>query len=391
MSTLRIVLDTAPAVWSPGCIIQGKVVLTSSQDEAVSAVTIRFSGKEKTVKKSGQNSQYTGQVRFFSYVQQLFRGNYTFSASKPLEWPFQFVFPDKMALTNENFFRGPNDHSLPPTFNYASPLLSSYTLNCRIQYKLTAELERPSTFSLTLSEERRLPFTPHRSELSPAVTVLSTPFPWTVYSKRILPEFENHEPTMKEKLATAFTSRTKLPSSAFRINTRLPSKVILGQTIPILLSATHLPDDSTTKIVPIIRLRSLKLTIDMRTAFCAYSTFSQTDDERVDPKPVVDCSNLDIPLEPQPCNVGQLLNTICPRELSPTFTSNIIRRGYALHLKIIVECAGCTKTIRSSRSFEILSSSYLLSPPGSPPPPLLLSALEPAADMDGAQLPAYQP
>ncbi|KLJ12300.1 hypothetical protein EMPG_12643 [Blastomyces silverae] len=401
MPALRIALDSAPGVWSPGCIIQGRVVLDSSEDEAISAITIRFSGKEKTEKKSGEN-KFHGEVRFFSYVQQLFRGNYTFSASKNLEWPFQFVFPDKHhvgSTTRDNFFRGPNDDALPPTLHYETPFMALlYTADCRIQYKLSAELERPSTFSLKsgrLSAERRLPFIPHRSEQSPAVTLLATPFPWKVYSKRILPEFENYAPTMKEKVATVFTSRTKLPSSAFKIYTRLPSKTIMGQSIPIMLSATHLPDDSTTNVVPIIRLRSFRLAIEFRTAFCAYSTFGRrTNEERADQITLVDRPNLDIPLDPEPCNVGQLLNTICPASLAPSFASNIVRRKYGLQLKIIVECAGCTKTIYSLRpAFEVLSSSYLQLPPGPPPPPppFLLSEVEAAAERDGAELPAYRP
>ncbi|OAX85064.1 hypothetical protein ACJ72_00565 [Emergomyces africanus] len=397
--TFRIILDNMPSVWSPGCIIQGKVVLNSSQDEAVSSVSIRFSGKEKTLMRGGQNSKYYGEVRFFSYVQHLFRGNYTFSASKQLEWPFQFVFPDKpdnrqSDISTDKCFRGPNDHFLPPTFSYETSMFSSYPAECRVQYKLSAELQRPSSFSFrfgSLSEEKRLSFIPHRLEASPTVMFLSAPITWTIHSKKILPEFENYESTMKEKVATMFSSRSKLPSSTFKIFTKLPSKVILGQSIPLLVSATHLPEDSTTKIVPIIRLRQLSVAIELITAICASSTFGRThDDEKSNKRTIANHTDLDIPLEPKPCNMGELLNVICVPFLTPSFVSDIIKRRYALHLKIVVECAGCTKTIRASRmTFEILSWSYLQIPLG--PPPQLPLGVEEAREKDGEQLPSYQP
>ncbi|OJD18603.1 hypothetical protein AJ78_01374 [Emergomyces pasteurianus Ep9510] len=397
--TFRIVLHNTPTVWSPGCIIQGKVVLSSSQDEAVSSVSIRFSGKEKTTMRAGQNSKYYGEVRFFTYMQHLFRGNYTFSASKQLEWPFQFVFPDTSVnkqsdISKDKFFRGPNDHFLPPTFFYETPMFSSYPAECRVQYKLSAELQRPSSFSFrsgSLSSEIRLTFIPHRPEASPTVMFLCTPSTWTIYSKKILPEFENYEPTMKEKVATMFSSRSKLPSSAFKILTKLASKVILGQSIPILVSATHLPEQSTTKIVPKIRLRQLSVAIESITAFCASSSFGRThDDEKSEKMTIVNRTDLDIPLEPQPCNMGELLNVTCVPSLAPSFVSDIIKRRYALHLKIVVECAGCTKTIRASRmAFEVLSWSYMQIPLG-PPPPLPLE-MEPAREKDGEQLPSYKP
>lgn len=100
--------------------------------------------------------------------------------------------------------------------------------------------------------------------------------------------------------------------------------------------------------------------------------------------------NLDIPLEPLPCNMGELLNIVCVPSLPPSFVSDIIKRRYYLYVKITVECAACTKTTRASRvPFEALSSSHCQLPPGPPPP--LPSEVEAATERDEEQLPSYQP
>ncbi|ODH52573.1 hypothetical protein GX48_01353 [Paracoccidioides brasiliensis] len=372
-----IVLDNPQTVWSPGSIIQGKVVLNSAQDEALSSVTISFLGKAKTRFRTSDGGPYTGRVQFFSYFQQLFRGNYTFSASKRLEWPFQFVFPDtpvnkQSDVTQGNFLRRMDGYPLPPTFSYESVYLTSNETHCRIQYQLSAELQRPSSFSLssgTVRAQKSLNFTPHRSEASPATNFSPTPSTWTVFSKKILPEYENYEPTMKEKVTSIFSSKTKLPGSAFRIITKLPDKVVLGQSIPLLVSATHLPELSTTEIIPIIRLRHLSLTLRTHTSFCGISTWGGTHDGNKDEKLIVaHRTNLDIPLESQPCHLGWPLNNPCLQSLAPSFVSDIIRRSYSLHLKIMVECAECTKSIHASRMwFDVMSSSYSQEPLGPAP------------------------
>ncbi|PGH09601.1 hypothetical protein AJ79_05657 [Helicocarpus griseus UAMH5409] len=392
--TLRIELDNPPKVWSPGSIIQGKVTLDSQQDESIERVTIRFSGKASTKFRTMEGGPYDDRVQLFLYTEQLFSGNYTFSASKRLEWPFRFVFPEKSTnkrynLGNNKSFCNSGGGSLPPTFLYETDFLTSHEAYCRVKYKLVAELCRPTSFSLSsgrLEAERALTFSPHRSEAIPNIKLSTHPATWIVYSKKILPEYENYEPTRKEKVLSFFSSRDKLPSSSFKIIARLPSKIITGQSIPLTLSAVHQPSLSTAPVVPPIRLRSLILIVKMRTSYCGTSTFGNVHDgSKTDKFTVAHRHSLDIPLEADPVDVSAPLNLLSPGALPPTFVSHLIKRGYSLQAKFEVECAGCRKTVEANQTqLIILGSTYAHLPRGPPPSDAIL-------EMSGAgeQAPAY--
>jgi len=245
--------------------VKGRVVLRSSNDEAVGQVVITFLGRTKTKirKRNGNNTSiYRGRGTLFWYSKVLYQGHYTLRADT-YEWPFQFEFPheSRSRSADDSFDRSPpfrangDIHALPPSFGHHGSGFST-NFECFVEYKLEVSLTRPpdsyKLFHSGLESQCRLNFLPRRNIQYPNLGIQASEKTFLARTLRLLPEKADAKLTMKEKMKSIF-SESDLPNTVFVVQFTHPTVLYAGSLFPFKLSVRHISNTLGEKVPKVRR------------------------------------------------------------------------------------------------------------------------------------------
>lgn len=375
---LKIHLENPRPLYAPGDLLQGRVVLTTSNDHAIGTVQVMLFARAKTrlVRSRGQSeSVHRGRAVFFSVSQELHEDHFTHKPDT-FSWPFTFTIPHHPVAgqlgsnwrPHETFLSSDMSTStirLPSTF-----ATSGYGIGHRFraytEYYLQATVTEPASSSIF--SKRSMTTSIHRFRL---LCPHSAPSPITNFdlitlrkgdcfrTLRLLPAYENAKLTLAEKTKSILRP-SSLPKYAFTLHITVPRVLQISNpsTIPFYVSLEHNRKDSTILDlhIPPVRLLSCTLAVKSKTSVRANGFWdhydSTTDTYELCRMPL---SHV-IPHSTSPdgaLGAGQLpteqldIGALCllklhPGKLTPSFRTYNIAHRHNLIYKLAIECAGDT-------------------------------------------------
>ena len=289
-STFKIVLDGPNGTtYTPGDTVSGHVFLESKSEVHAEQVSITMSGRCKTrmsvqhgdayrertghAQTGGHRNEtiYRGMIDLFTYSMSLFRGPYTLRPNV-YRWPFSITIPRDCRDAKGDEFSHEDHYDVnkaqppPPSFQSSN---SDWTeeAKCYVSYELNAKLTASGSILHLHDLEDKSPLTivsasdPRYSESR----MVQIPQSVECRSYHLDAERENKGLSFHEKFKSFFNS-SDLPTAFFTLTMRMPSSVIVGQHIPMLISLNHDWAKSTATSLPNVRIIEIKASLNAWTA-----------------------------------------------------------------------------------------------------------------------------
>lgn len=184
----------------------------------------------------------------------------------------------------------------------------------------------------------------------------------SVQSLYLLPVYEDHEPTLKQRAKASISSK-KTQKAEQELSILIPTVRVIGQTLPLTIGVSYDEDHSTTVFPPPVFLDKIKVSL-IHTAHvrCASGSSWKTED-------TIDQGEEDIFIRKNTFQSLQITNRIdiatlmglrIPSRrspfgppLTPTFKSLSIHCKYGLKIQLSMEC-GKQKRCHEFKSTDLL-------------------------------------
>ena len=375
---MTISINVSRGPYRAGSTVAGRVELPIGRDYNVQSITISFSGrcKSKVTEGSSNNSRtrHYGRVQLFYFKQTLFTGPYTLHGNAT--FPFSFTFPDRCSSDTRSpladnfqpsrFFDDNRQQPLPASFRDSSTTIGQ-DIEVFVSYELEANLVSTKTFGGNMETTVTLHLVQDRLIENPDLMPHSSETRFSVRSKYLLPEFQEHEPTLSKKL-NALINPSKMPIAVFRLYLSMPTVGIVGQDMPLTLRLEHDLQNSTVRAPPVVHLRRIKWTLQATTwlrctsagLFASQDVLETCHDEHT----IADYQASDLGIPTAGCmNLGDLLacrGLTRKTNVSPSFKTFNVSRVYSLRVKLSIECAKEKFTrVLTGPEFLLLPKTYV--------------------------------
>ncbi|KAF2865651.1 hypothetical protein BDV95DRAFT_612524 [Massariosphaeria phaeospora] len=265
--------------------------------------------------------------------------------------PFTFEFPSTVELepkgrTPERAgFECQPGYPLPPSYTFYRML--NYETQ-RVEYYLEAAAFTSSKFDAEIQTRQMLNFQPF--SLTPLSTSPDTipvkPFRVELMTHKLNHQYETQEGT-RHRIKRYFSgSECPVRHASFELSARVPNTVYLNSLLPLEFSITHLDRSRELPDPPSIFLRRIRIVmVEMMQARVPGRDTWRADEVEFDLEQSKHRELLD-----RQCGVpgtllhdGMMLDDFRPlvlEDLAPAFKSYRLSMGYAIEVKVWIECAG---------------------------------------------------
>ena len=345
--------------YQAGDIVSGSVCLasqhTKGQEVDVGSIAIEFTGKSTTSKHW---PRIPDSVPLFSFKKTLFTGPRRLHAPygqvqniDPNEWPFSFTIPlncsvpQRDSIASSPYFNSDPSQPLPISFVDENVHGGS----CSIMYELQAALLSPLKDGYYTNEgcTEKVEISIHRprSIAQPSFSFNDKISTFTHRSLLLLPREERelaHRPlTIKEKLKLKPPSIEHLPKAVFTIKVQTPSAAVIGQPLPLMLHVDYDAHFSTVP-PPIFHLKRVSIHLCEETSIWGLKRAGELESTRWTKEITLQEKEFVTrrPRVEEHLDLRTVMDTMIPRNVSPTFKTFNIARNYSLKVFARVECAG---------------------------------------------------
>ncbi|KAL2860837.1 uncharacterized protein BJX67DRAFT_367909 [Aspergillus lucknowensis] len=281
---LSIKLHSPPSVFLPGDHVAGEVRYEPNGKSSTEFRTVvELLGQTNTKLSNGRNPTTRGHAELIRFIVTTMQGPAT-------TCPFAFTFPgtthpvdpsiaDRGNSTAQMATLSPT-HLLPPTFEFGTSPGRKILGNKGVaEYKLRAVVLSTSD-KVLCQEELPVIFEPrvdpqysHWHE-DRSANMKTMKLPMRVQTLHLLPENQNRQLKYSERTRAIF-QRSKIPYFNFHLATTLPTKLNLGQNIPLLVQVDPEPTSSTAPQVPTFTLNQISTDIVATVTLYGGPTFHQ--------------------------------------------------------------------------------------------------------------------
>lgn len=236
-----------------------------------------------------------------------------------------------------------------------------YHIKCSVTYKLVVYLLCPPNVG-----RRHFDYVAGANEVIERELLFSTPRPLGHPDPLIVLESQDIARHFKVGEWCHSISNGHLPKESFKLSMSLPSVVIIGQVVSLILylkGNMGIEQKSGSSTPPIILLQSIAVSVHQ-------TTVTSVGDQTEGWENYIDLASADYKEKPIPMkdgmNIGKMLTLKIPLDVTPTFNIKDMGIDYTLTVEISVEWAGKTSTAHfKGERLLVLASHYV---PGSTAP-----------------------